>query len=84
LDVRRCREHHNVISLGTRLLARVGALTCWTVGAHVAVVDRGVPGRIACSSHGPWSPSGFYAKCVHGQRDAMNDRVSAVLADLAE
>jgi hypothetical protein len=43
-----------------------------------------VPGRIACSSHGPWSPSGFYAKCVHGQRDAMNDRISAVLADLVE
>jgi hypothetical protein len=24
-----------------------------------------------------------YAKCVDGQRDAMNDRISAVLAGLA-
>ena len=69
--MRRCREHHDVISLGIRPVVVAPALTCWRALPVVTVVDRGRPGRIARSSHGPWSPSGFYAKCVHGQCDAI-------------
>ena len=54
-----------MVSLGTRLLIALRALTCWTVGAGVAVVDRGRSGRIARSSHGPWSPpaSSYWPLC---------------------
>ena len=47
---------HRIVSLGTRLLITVRALTCWTLGAEVAVVDHGGSGGIARSSHEPWPP----------------------------
>src|SRR5690349_4194777 len=44
-----------VFSLGIRPPVVVPALTCWRALPVVTVADRGRPGRIARSSHGPCS-----------------------------
>ncbi len=56
---------------------------------HAAVstwLNAGVPAAEVAerAGHSVEVLTTVYAKCVHGQRDAMNFRISAVLADLAE
>ena len=56
---------------------------------HAAVstwLNAGVPAAEVAerAGHSVEVLTKVYAKCVHGRRDAMNDRISAVLEDLAK